>query len=165
MLNATQLADDYLIARVENLYFGVFCRDVKRVYNQSVKIVPICRDSDIFRGIAHINSETLNLIDLRRRIGLQPNAEIGHHTLIGMQTSMQNKYAVLVDEIIGLRSIKQGQMIQSKSEFNNKSRNVHLLFPQIATMDDRKMIHLLDSTYLDKTESVNEESCGALEMF
>lgn len=165
MLTATHLADDYLIARVENLYFGVFCRDVKRVYNQSVKIVPICRESDIFKGIAHINSETLNLIDLRRRIGLRPNGEIGHHTLIGMQTSMQDKYAVLVDEILGLQSIKQDRMIQSKSEFNNRSRNVHLLFPQIATLENGRMIHLLDSTYLDKTETVNEESCGDLEMF
>ena len=67
--------DEYLVARVGGLYFGIFCRDVKNVYSQQLKLAKLHYQSSIFRGITHINGSMLQIIDLRRRIGMPDEKE------------------------------------------------------------------------------------------
>jgi hypothetical protein len=78
---------------------------------------------------------------------------------------MSATYAVLVDEILGMKVVHDAQITQQSSNLRNRHQNIHLLFPQVAILDDKSMIHLMDSTYVEKTEPVEEECSGDLEFF
>lgn len=164
-MSANQLAQEYLVARVENMKFGIYCRDVEHVYEQRINVARLCGQSSIFRGIVNINGKTMTLIDLRRRIGVESASATEKHTLICFQTSMAATYAVLVDEILGMKVVHNDQITQQSSNVFNRYQNIHLLFPQVAVLDDKSMIHIMDSTYVEKTEAVAEECSGDLEFF
>jgi chemotaxis signal transduction protein len=149
-VSASQLAQEYLVARVENMKFGIYCRDVKHVYTQQINVARLCGQASIFRGIVHIDGQTMTLIDLRRRIGVESAGATERHTLICFQTNMSATYAVLVDEILGMKVVHDAQITQQSSNLRNQHQNIHLLFPQVAILDDKSMIHLMDSTYVEK---------------
>jgi chemotaxis signal transduction protein len=155
--------EEYLIARVHNLRLGIHCRDVKHVYTQRLTISRMVGQAHIFRGIANIDGEIVNLIDLRRRIGMRDAAETDVKTLIAFQTNLSSVYAVIVDEIIGMQKISESKLQQHQTNLNNANQNINLLFPMVACMQDDSLVHLLDSTYLEKTEAV--EDAGSLEFF
>ena len=158
------ITDEYLVARVGELYFGIYCRDVKNVYSQELKLAKLHYQKSIFRGITHINGQLMQVVDLRRRIGMGAQQEADILTLISFQTDMSNMFAVVVDQIIGMKRLPQDRLMQHPAHTNNSRDNINLLFPMVAMLDDGKMIHLLDSTYLDKTEPIQEEA-GDLEFF
>ncbi len=156
--------DEYLVARVGGLYFGIFCRDVKNVYSQQLKLAKLHYQSSIFRGITHINGSMLQIIDLRRRIGMPDEKEPEVLTLVSFQTDISNLFAVVVDQIVGLKRLPKGSVQPHPGHMTNTHENINLLFPMVAILEDGMMIHLLDSTYLNKTEPVLEEA-GDLELF
>ncbi len=156
--------DEYLVARVGGIKLGIYCRDVKNVYSQKLKLVKLFYQGRIFRGITRINGQVMQIIDLRRRIGMADRLDEEHLTVISFQTDMSNTIAVVVDEIEGMRTINQEQLKSHSSNLNNSQDNVDLLFPMIAVLDDGQLVHLLDSTYLDKLEPILEEA-GDLELF
>jgi chemotaxis signal transduction protein len=158
------ITDEYLVARVGALYFGIYCGDVKNVYSRKLKLAKLHYQSNIFRGITHINGVMTQVIDLRRRIGMASEKEPDVLTLVSFQTDMSNMFAVVVDEIIGMKTLRSDSIRDHPGHMNNTHENINLLFPMMAILDDDMMIHLLDSTYLDKTEPVIEEA-GDLELF
>lgn len=158
------ITEEYLVARVGKLYFGIYCRDVKNVYSQQLKLAKLHYQSSIFRGIAHINKELMQIVDLRRRVGMSAQEDTERLTLISFQTDMSNLFAVVVDQILGLKGLTQEKIMPHPGHLNNCRDNINLLFPMVALLEDGKMVHILDSTYLDKTEPVKEEA-GDLELF
>lgn len=158
------ITDEYLVARIGDLYFGIYCRDVKNVYSQRLKLSRLHYQSHIFRGITHINGEMLQVLDLRRRIGMSSQEDSEVLTMISFQTDLSNLFAIVVDQIVGLKRLPKESLMNHPGHMNNTNANVNLLFPMVALMDDGSMIHLLDSTYLEKTEPIQEEA-GDLEFF
>jgi chemotaxis signal transduction protein len=162
--------NEYLIARVGHIKLGVFCRDVENVYSEKIKLVKLFYQGDIFRGLTSINGNVMQVLDLRRRIGLEQRAKGEQLTLISFNTGGANSIAVVVDEIIGMRRVDASCIQKNDRLYSNRSFNVGLLFPTVAVLELAKghasdeLIHLLDSTYLDKTEPIVEES-GELELF
>lgn len=157
--------EEYLVAKVGELNFGIYCRDVKNVYAQEFKLARLYDKSSIFRGIAQVNGELMQIIDLRRRIGMSPCLnENGVLTLVSFQTSVSSLFAVIVDEIIGMHRLSRESLVNETCQWHNKKDNINLLFPTVSLLDDGRMIYLLDSTYLEKTEPI-EESSGDLELF
>lgn len=158
--------DEYLVARVGDMHLGIYCRDVKNVYAQRINLVRLFYQGRIFRGIAEVNGQVMQVIDLRRRIGMQEREPGSFMTLISVQTDMSNVLAIVVDEIIGMKHIAQAQMHGHHEQLNNRRDNVNLLFPMVAVMDDKggDLIHILDSTYIDKLEPITEDA-GDLELF
>jgi len=157
--------DEYLVARIGRLYFGIYCRDVKNVYTQRFRMSRLHYQSHIFRGVTHINGDLVQVIDLRRRIQMESEGEPDEvMTMISFQTDMSNMYAVVVDQIVGLKYLPKECASPHPGHLNNTHANINLLFPMIAILDDGMMIHLLDSTYLEKTEPIEEEA-GDLELF
>ena len=77
---------------------------------------------------------------------------------------MSKTIAVVVDEIIGLQRVSISSIQKNGHQLNEGSGNVNLLFPLVAKIGNDQFIHLLDSTYLDKTEPLVEES-SELELF
>ncbi|TNC80041.1 MAG: hypothetical protein C9356_15995 [Oleiphilus sp.] len=158
------ITEEYLVARVGDLYFGIYCRDVKNVYSQQLKLAKLHYQTSIFRGITHINGQLMQIVDLRKRVGMCAREEPEQLTLISFQTDMSNLFAVIVDQILGLKRLPQNKIMHHPGHINNSLNNINLLFPMVALLDDGQMIHLLDSTYLAKTEPVKEEA-GDLELF
>ena len=157
---------EYLIARVGQLNFGIYCRDVQNVYTEKVKLVKLFYQGDIFRGLASIGGTVMQVIDLRKRIGMSLEAEPQTEflTLISFKTSISKTIAVVVDEIVGLLSDSVGSIQKNDHLLSVNEGNIDLLFPMIAKIGKGEFIHLLDSTYLDKTEPLVEES-SELELF
>jgi len=159
------ITDEYLVARIGAMVFGIYCRDVKNVYSEKIKLVKLYYQTRIFRGVAHIDGQVMQLIDLRRRVGMEDHSGGEMLTVISFQTNMSTVFGVVVDEIIGMKKVSEDQLITHSSSLNNSNANINLLFPMVALLEDGEMIHLLDSTYLDKTEQVLEEETGDLELF
>lgn len=155
---------EYLVASVAGLKFGIYCRDVRNVYSEKLNIAKLFYQGQIYRGITRINGNLMQVLDLRRRIGMPNQSNSEHLTLISFQTEMSKIIAVVVDEIVGMKRINTDQIVPHNKNINNKQQNIDLLFPTIAVMDDGDLIHLLDSTYLDKTDPI-EEDAGELELF
>jgi len=157
---------EYLIARVGHLNFGVYCRDVQNVYTEKIKLVKLFYQGDIFRGVASIGGTVMQVIDLRRRIGMtlesEPETEL--LTLISFKTDVSKTVALVVDEIIGLQRVAINSIKKNEHLLYAGVGNIDLLFPMIAKIGNDEFLHLLDSTYLDKTEPLVEES-GELELF
>lgn len=158
------ITDEYLVARIGGLHFGIYCRDVKNVYSQQFKLARLHYQRSIFRGVTHVNGELMQIIDLRRRIGMRQEVEPEMLTVISFQTDMSNLYAVIVDQIIGLKRLPKESLLAHPGHLNNQHANINLLFPMVAILESGQMIHLLDSTYLEKTEPIKEEA-GDLEFF
>jgi len=156
--------DEYLIAQVGGIQLGIYCRDVKNVYSQNMKLVRLFYQDQIFRGIARINGQIMQIIDLRRRINMDAESESECLTVISFQTEMAKTIAMVVDHIDGMKTIRQEQLCSQNANLNNARDNINLLFPMVAVMEDGRLIHLLDSTYLDKLEPISEEA-GDLEFF
>ena len=51
-----------------------------------------------------------------------------------------------------------------KHDLNNTHLNINLLLPLVAKVNENSLIMIIDSTYLDKTEFIEEEA-GDLEFF
>ena len=158
--------NEYLVAKVGDMKLGIYCRDVKNVYAQRIKLVRLFYQGHIFRGIARVNDKLMQVIDLRRRIGMPDNMQDEFLTLISVQTDVSKLLAVVVDEIIGMKSITSEQLHAHQGNLNNSRDNVNLLFPMVAVLDDKggELIHILDSTYIDKLEPIAEDA-GDLEFF
>lgn len=158
--------NEYLVARVGEMHLGIYCRDVKNVYSQRIRLVRLFYQGRIFRGIARVNDQIMQVIDLRRRIGMEERMDGDRLTLISVQTDVSNILAVVVDEIIGMKSIHSEQIHPHQGHLNNTRDNVNLLFPMVAVTNnkDGDLIHILDSTYIDKLEPITEDA-GDLELF
>ncbi len=162
---------EYLIARVGGIKLGAFCRDVENVYCDHIKLYRLFNQGGYFRGVTVLNKEIMQVLDLRRRIGLAEREKPDKMTLITFNTGGA-KLAVVVDEIIGMKRITNDAIRKNDKSLGNHKDNIDLLFPMIAVMNDGKntqpgdngLIHLLDSTYLEKHEPIVEDS-GELELF
>jgi chemotaxis signal transduction protein len=114
----------------------------------------------------------MQVLDLRRRIGMEEREKADKMTLITFHTGTQTHLAVVVDEIIGMKTITNDMIRKNDKTLSNRQQNIDLLFPMIAVLNDGtrqsgqgdSLIHLLDSTYLEKHEPIIEDS-GELEFF
>ncbi len=155
---------EYLIASIGKIKIGIDCHDILNVYRQNLKILPIANQHPIYIGIVSLANKTLPVIDLRKRANLQPNSQAQLQNIITFQTSMTLQLAILVDDIIGMEGINLKNTQKANSNLHNKNYNLNLLFPTIAILKDKSLLHIMDSTYLDKLEPITEDS-GELEMF
>lgn len=162
--------NEYLIARVGKIRLGVYCRDVENVYSENIRLYRIFQDGGFFRGVTILNKNIMQVLDLRRRIGMEDREKIDLMNLISFNTGGQNRLAVIVDEIIGMKSIPTDCIRKNDKTLENRKDNIDLLFPLIAVINDGSnsqddgLIHLLDATYLEKIEPIIEDS-GELELF
>lgn len=160
-MNTTQ---DYLIARVGALRIGLYCKDVLNVHSDSIRLVKLFYQGRIFRGIAHIHDQIVQVIDLRKRIRMDEQEAAEQLTAISFQTGVAQRFAVIVDEIIGMKSIDASAMQKTQVRFSRQVDNIHLLFPVVAVLGQNELIHLMDATYLEKLEPIVEQA-GELELF
>lgn len=156
--------EDYLIARVGALRLGIFCKDVLNVHSDSIRLVRLFYQGRIFRGIASINGQITQVIDLRMRIGIAEPNHSERLMAISFQTGVVQRFAVIVDEILGMKSIGADAMQKTDSRLSSRTDNIHLLFPAVAMLGQNELIHLMDATYLEKLEPIVEEA-GELELF
>lgn len=156
--------EDYLIARVGAFRLGIFCKDVLNVHSDSIRLVRLFYQARIFRGIASINGQITQVIDLRRRIGMAELNQAVRLTAITFQTGVAQRFAVIVDEILGMKSIGADAMQKTDSRLSSQTNNIHLLFPAMAVLGQNELIHLMDATYLEKLEPIGEDA-GELELF
>lgn len=164
--------NEYLIAQVGQIKLGVYCRDVENVYSDKIRLYRIFYQDGYFRGLAILNGQVMQVLDLRRRIGMQDREKTDHMTLISFNTGVKSCLAVIVDEIIGMKSIASDCIHKSDKTLNNRKANIDLLFPLVAVLNDSNsnsklndgLIYLLDSTYLEKHQAIIEDA-GELELF
>jgi chemotaxis signal transduction protein len=156
-------SQDYLIARIGDLKIGIFCQDVLNVYAQPLRLVKLFYQGRIFRGVANIGGTVMQVIDLRRRIGMSERQQMECLNVITFQTSLQQIYAVIVDEIVAMREIPAASIRKIDPHAIMRADNINLLFPTLALVEGR-VVHLMDATYLEKLEPVTEEA-GELEFF
>ena len=91
---------EYLIARVGRMKFGVYCRDVDNVFTGKVNIVKLFYQDSIFRGLITIHGQLMQVLDLRKRIGLMDSENSVELTLVTFNIGANTIIAVVVDEII-----------------------------------------------------------------
>ncbi|MDP3846869.1 MAG: chemotaxis protein CheW [Pseudomonas sp.] len=155
---------EYLIALIGKIKIGIDCHDILNVYRQKLKIIQVSNQDDIYAGITSLANQTLPVIDLRKRAQMQPATETGVHNIITFQTGTTRQLAILVDDIIGMEGLNLSSMQKANSNLHNQQSNLNLLFPMIAILKDKSLLHIMDSTYLDNLKPINEDS-GELEMF
>lgn len=161
--------NEYLVARVGHIKVAVYCRDVENVYSGNYSLVKLFYQGDFFRGLTTINGKIMQVLDLRRRIGMEERLKSQQLTMVSFNTGGDNSIAVVVDEIIGMQRIYSDSICKNEKHFDKRAANIGLLFPTVAMMSAEsgvsdELIHILDSTYLEKTESVHEDA-GELELF
>lgn len=161
--------NEYLVARVGHIRLAVYCRDVENVFSGNYSLVKLFYQGDFFRGMTTINGQIMQVLDLRRRIGMEQCLKGEQLTLVSFNTGGSNSIAVVVDEILGMQRIESDSIITNEKYFDSRANNIGLLFPTVALMPSKcgvskELIHILDSTYLDKTEPIIEEA-GELELF
>jgi chemotaxis signal transduction protein len=156
--------EEYLAARIGRIIIGMSCNDVLNVYHQAFKVARMVDQGPIYLGITRIGSDIMPVVDLRRRARVRNGEESGPHHIITFQTSLTKKLAVVVDEIIGMKSIDMDKLQKPDASASNQFQNINLLFPMVTVMDDGSIIHIMDSTYLEKLDPIAEES-GDLEFF
>lgn len=156
--------EEYLAARIGKIIIGMSCNDVLNVYHQSFKFARIVNQGSIYLGITRIGNSIMPVVDLRRRARIQEGQETGPHHIITFQTSLTKKLAVVVDEIIGMKNVDMDKMQKPDASASNHFQNLNLLFPMVTVMEDGTIMHIMDSTYLEKLEPIAEES-GDLEFF
>lgn len=163
---------EYLVARVGNIKLGAYCRDIENVYCDKIRLHRLFYQGGYFRGLTVLNNQVMQVLDLRRRIGMADREKTDKMTLITFNTGAGIRLAVVVDEIIGMKTITNDLIRKNDNSLSNRQNNIDLLFPMIAVMNDGRnkqnsedsLIHLLDSTYLEKHEPIIEDS-GELELF
>jgi len=164
---------EYLIARVGDIKLGVYCRDIENVYSGNIRLFRLFNQSGYFRGVTILNNQVMQVLDLRKRIGMEEREKTNHMTLISFNTGVKSRLAVVVDEIIGMKKITNNCIKKNDKSLSNHKNNIDLLFPMIAVMDagsqggesqNDSLIHLLDATYLEKHEPIIDDS-GELELF
>jgi chemotaxis signal transduction protein len=155
---------EYLIALIGKIKIGIDCHDILNVYRQKLKIIQISNQDPIYAGITSLANQTLPVIDLRKRARMQPAAETGVHNIITFQTSMTRQLAILVDDIIGMEGLNLSTLQKANNNLHNQQSNLNLLFPMIAILKDKSLLHIMDSTYLDNLKPIDEDS-GGLELF
>jgi len=162
--------NEYLIARVGDIKLGVYCRDVENVYCEEIKLVKLFYQGNMFRGLTSIKGNLMQVLDLRRRIGMEQRQQTSLLTLISFNIGASNSIAVIVDEIVGMQRVDSEFIQKNDSFLDYRVDNIGLLFPMVAIIpscneaDKQELVHLLDSTYLEKKDPIVEES-GELEMF
>ncbi|MCW8929577.1 MAG: chemotaxis protein CheW [Gammaproteobacteria bacterium] len=157
--------NEYLIIRSGRVKFGLYAKDIFNVYNEIPKIRPLAKQGAMYAGIAMINDKMVCVIDFRKRLAMNNYAisENDNKRMIVFHTSMGEYLVILVDEIIGFRTILQESMV--KHELKNTQMNMNLLLPMVAKGEDRSLIMIIDTTYIDKIEPIAEEDSGDLEFF
>lgn len=118
----------------------------------------------MFLGLVSIGGITMKVIDLKRRIGMESEQSSDELTLISFKTHASETIAVVVDEIIGIQRVTNECIEKNSYLLSHRMKNIDLLFPTIAKIEPGFLVHLLDSTYLEKTEPVVNQS-DALELF
>ncbi len=165
--------NEYLIARVGPIKLGAYCRDVENVYSDKFRLYKLFYQDGFFRGLTVLNNKIMQVLDLRKRIGMAEREKEDHLTLISFNTGAKNRLAVVVDEIIGMQSISSDCIRKNDKSLSNRKDNIDLLFPMVAVMNDGSskgtvkddgLIHLLDATYLEKSEPIIDDA-GELELF
>ena len=157
--------EEYLISKVGNITIGLHCKDVTNVYTQQLKITKLFYLQDIYLGITTIKNSIVHIVDFSKRILIDSQASAKGSTernIIMFHTSLEKNIAILVDHIIGLKPISSNSIVKSSSNFNNKQKNIHLLFPYVAKMSDGKLIYLMDVTYVDFIDAI-EDNDGELD--
>ncbi|MFT6907851.1 MAG: chemotaxis signal transduction protein, partial [Oleiphilaceae bacterium] len=96
---------EYLIARVGKIKLGVYCRDVENVYSDKIRLFRSLNQGGYFLGLTILNGQIMQVLDLRRRIGMVDRDETEKMTIVSFNTGGKNSLAVVVDEIIGMKSI------------------------------------------------------------
>jgi chemotaxis signal transduction protein len=164
---------EYLIARVGKIKLGVYCRDVENVYSDKIRLFRSLNQGGYFLGLTILNGQIMQVLDLRRRIGMVDRDETEKMTIVSFNTGGKNSLAVVVDEIIGMKSIENDCIKKNDKSLSNRKNNIDLLFPVVAIMNqgyqtdtsyDDGLIHLLDATYLEKHLPIIDDS-GELELF
>tara|TARA_B100001063_G_C16604670_1_gene472607 strand:+ start:229 stop:732 length:504 start_codon:yes stop_codon:yes gene_type:complete len=164
--------NEYLIARIGHLNLGVYCRDVENVYNDNIRLYRLFDQGGFFLGLTVLNNQVMQVLDLRRRIGMSEREKSDLMTLISFNTGAKNQLAVVVDEIVGMKRVTQDCIQKNNKSLGNRKDNIDLLFPMVAIMpnsvespsNNHDLIHLLDSTYLEKHQPILEDA-GELELF
>ncbi len=162
--------NEYLVARVGKVFLGAYCRDVENVYSTDVKLVKVYDDDSIFSGLTCLNGKVMQVLDLRKRIGMPTVSETEKLTLVTFNTGAKNSIAVVVDQIVGMQRLDDESIVRNEKIYDQREKNIGLLFPTIAKVkkglggNSLGLIHLIDSTYLEKTEPLIEDS-GELELF
>lgn len=77
---------------------------------------------------------------------------------------MTRQLAILVDDIIGMEGLNLSTLQKANNNLHNQQSNLNLLFPMIAILKDKSLLHIMDSTYLDNLKPIDEDS-GGLELF
>ena len=90
-------------------------------------------------------------------------------TMVCFNTGGANSLAVVVDDIIGMRRIDSDSIVKNEKHFEKRAENIGLLFPTLALVPcprskSEELIHIIDSTYLDKVDPITEDA-GELELF
>jgi len=157
--------NEYLIIRLGRVNFGLFAKDIFNVYNEVPKIRPLAGQGDIYAGITLINDKMVRVIDFAKRLAMNSFSPKGieNKRMIVFHTGMGNHLAILVDEIMGFRTIQQDAMV--KHELKNNRMNMNLLLPMVAKSEDKSLIMIIDTTYIDIIEPIVEEDSGGLEFF
>ncbi len=155
---------EYLIALIGKIKIGIECHDILNVYRQELKITPVSNQEAFYVGITSLANQTLPVIDLRKRLHMQPMGISELYNVITFKTGMNRQLAILVDDILGMEGLNSSSLQKANSNLHNQQDNLNLLFPMIATLKDQSLIHIMDSTYLDNLKPVDEDS-GGLELF
>lgn len=157
--------NEYLIIRSGRVKFGLYAKDIFNVYNDVPKIRPLARQGDMYAGITLINDKIVRVIDFKKRLAMNSFSATGDELkrMIVFHTSLEDFLGILVDEIIGFRTILQDEMV--KHDLKNTRMNMNLLLPRVAKSEDNSLIMIIDTTYIDKIEPIVEEDSGGLEFF
>jgi len=162
--NMSELIEEYLAANIGPIHIAANCRDVLGFYNKHLELDHTQVSNPTFPGVATIANQMMSIIDLRNHSVLTSEEISGPQHVICFQTNVNSKYAVIVDDFVGLVTFEAGRMFRSDKSFANQFQNLDLLFPMIAIDHKSTIYHILDTSFLDKLDPISRASRSSIQI-
>ena len=145
---------------VAGMFFGVDVLDVQEVL-RSQQMTPVPQSPDVIRGLINLRGQIVTVIDMRRRLGLQPPAEYQTPMNMVVRTS-EGVVSLLVDEIGDVLDVDAAAYERPPGNLDPAARElirgVYKLKDRVLLVLDTEKAVEVDSSYAPRNSQLDTPS-------
>ena len=117
----TDLSHDYMVAKIKNSTIAIEITKVLEVIEGS-DVTPLYKVADFIRGLISLRGQVLSCIDLSKYLGHELTIIDERNKFIVISVSGVD-FALCIDRVLGIQSIRQSSFQESNKVFQNEIPN------------------------------------------
>ena len=141
------LRQNYMLAKIKNSTIAIEITKVLEVIEGS-EVTSLYKVADFIRGLISLRGQVLSCIDLSRHLGHELTVIDERNKFIVIDVSGVN-FALCIDRVLGIQSIKQSTFQDSTKVFQNEIPNY---FPNFREKDGEVTLIFKPDLFLKSTE-------------